>query len=475
MLSLLPGLRDLRVPVAAGYIWLVASWVALEPVVPDRDAASGVLASIYHLTDALSLIGLGVFISFVAYVVGALSTSLFGSLATGLHARRRIRRLDPISVHGRRALDELARLNRTELQRTLSMSGIDVPKFLNQSGVPQGPSHPPRENVGGPGTAQPLEYDWALERRIAAAVQRELDTIASTRLLGRDDAFFSLIDRLQSEAEFRRGIVPPILFAGAVLAVRIGPPWWPLVVLVTLALGYGLVLDSVKLERRATERLLDAMTDNRLNSPFLERLQARATKIAGSTPADDADEAANQVAAAIGRAIGRLEHVDEPEPALADKAQRDTAEARTTLDELRPRLPPEAAARAHEAMTELVSASDAWAAMMRGDGSGTDGRAALDRGKVRYRAFLSEAKDAIARMREPAQAGERPARLPAPASVAVVGVQERGVGDREHARDDEGEQQRDADPGQLEADHQHDAEHEAAEREGDEAAHVWKR
>ena len=82
--NVLPGIRDLRAPLAAGYIWLLGLWLALEPTIPSRSQAGGVLGSVYELGDELSTIGLGIAASFVAYVVGALSTSLFATPSSGL-------------------------------------------------------------------------------------------------------------------------------------------------------------------------------------------------------------------------------------------------------------------------------------------------------------------------------------------------------------------------------------------------------
>jgi hypothetical protein len=75
--SLLPGLRDLRAPLAAGYLWLLTVWLALAEHVPDRDeATTGLFSSVYRLDDLVTAIGLGVALSFVAYVLGMLSQGL---------------------------------------------------------------------------------------------------------------------------------------------------------------------------------------------------------------------------------------------------------------------------------------------------------------------------------------------------------------------------------------------------------------
>jgi hypothetical protein len=43
--SLLPGLRELRAPLSAGVLWLLAIWFLAEPSVPDAEDATGIVAS----------------------------------------------------------------------------------------------------------------------------------------------------------------------------------------------------------------------------------------------------------------------------------------------------------------------------------------------------------------------------------------------------------------------------------------------
>ena len=86
--SLLPGLRELRAPLAAGYIWLLAWWLAFEPRLADRAEATDLLQSLYRLDDALSGFGLAAVASFVAYLAGSLSMTLFSGALKGLFRRK---------------------------------------------------------------------------------------------------------------------------------------------------------------------------------------------------------------------------------------------------------------------------------------------------------------------------------------------------------------------------------------------------
>jgi hypothetical protein len=77
--ALLPGIRELRAPLAAGYIWLVVVYLAVGA--PDDIGSFSV--PIEHLVDLLSSFGtlaLGTAVSFVAYLIGSISQDAFGRL-----------------------------------------------------------------------------------------------------------------------------------------------------------------------------------------------------------------------------------------------------------------------------------------------------------------------------------------------------------------------------------------------------------
>ncbi|MFC3455111.1 hypothetical protein [Amycolatopsis speibonae] len=47
--SLLPGLRELRAPIASGYVWLLGLWLAFRPGLPPAAQASGVYKDVLDL------------------------------------------------------------------------------------------------------------------------------------------------------------------------------------------------------------------------------------------------------------------------------------------------------------------------------------------------------------------------------------------------------------------------------------------
>jgi hypothetical protein len=78
--SLLPGLRDLRAPVAAGYIWLGIIWLAWGRHQNDLASSRGLAGDIYDLAHAAGPVAIGVALSFTAYILGVLSISLLGGI-----------------------------------------------------------------------------------------------------------------------------------------------------------------------------------------------------------------------------------------------------------------------------------------------------------------------------------------------------------------------------------------------------------
>jgi hypothetical protein len=77
LMNLLPGLRDLRAPLAAGYLWLTAGWLYFAPQLPASvDEADGVLKDIYRVIEASGPVAAAAGLSFAAYIIGILSTGL---------------------------------------------------------------------------------------------------------------------------------------------------------------------------------------------------------------------------------------------------------------------------------------------------------------------------------------------------------------------------------------------------------------
>jgi hypothetical protein len=77
LLNLLPGLRDLRAPLAAGYLWLAAAWLYYAPRLPaSTNEAQGILKDVYRVVSVSNPAMVAAGLTFVAYILGILSTGL---------------------------------------------------------------------------------------------------------------------------------------------------------------------------------------------------------------------------------------------------------------------------------------------------------------------------------------------------------------------------------------------------------------
>ena len=311
--SVLPGLQELRAPLSAGFLWLLALWFAAERVVPERTDASGTVASAYRLGGLLETIGLGAALTFAAYLVGSLSVFLFSSplrriMRTSSEAPRSWR--DTLSPGAWQALQEIVHDAAERLNEILALSGIGIDEAIDQfRQSPRQPSpDPPRPTKFAvtrprpargwrrvlakyrrPRAVAPAIGGWELpderaHRRLAELVIPDLPVIASTRLLGKHPAMFSAVDRDRAEVDFRLAVIPPVLaLAIAVGAAELG--WVGLLVVVTgAAIVLGLLLDAIHQQRQAYDLLLDLLQVKAITAPSLERLESWAVDQADRTP-----------------------------------------------------------------------------------------------------------------------------------------------------------------------------------------------
>lgn len=74
--SVLPGLRDIRAPLSAGFLWILVIWLAVRDSVPVESAAGGVYATGYDFAAILDGAAAGVALTFAAYLLGTVSLAL---------------------------------------------------------------------------------------------------------------------------------------------------------------------------------------------------------------------------------------------------------------------------------------------------------------------------------------------------------------------------------------------------------------
>jgi hypothetical protein len=266
LMNLLPGLRDLRAPLSAGYLWLVGLWLLLVDAIPPRGVATGILAHVYALANIMGRVPVLAAISFVAYLIGAvLSVDADGAVIANLA------RLVPIRRGDRNAFDYMRdpkgeRDPKEEVAGRFSAKVIDdlVAKVMQ---LRAGAIIPPVQSDD-KFNARAVREQWnrqmtysdfvmprwgdawiddpwrALLRSMIQALLLEARQLV-TQLRVSSPALFDHYDRARGEAEFRISVAFPLTFITAVLAWRWTPLW--------LLLLLGVILITQSGLRRAQE------------------------------------------------------------------------------------------------------------------------------------------------------------------------------------------------------------------------------
>jgi hypothetical protein len=286
--SAIPGLRDVRAPLVAGYLWLLFAWLVVLPETPlSKHAGTGAVASVVGLATAAGPVATAAGVSVAAYLIGAISTALPGG---GLEAWRSLRAWKlqsrgsdwqieaspPAERSARGAVADAWQPMRDETRSRLTQLPVRTPDLdlVAEKLWHQGAS------LSGD------EQNAILERvrALPAEVSRDL-RLPQTLLVGDKPEVFAEADRSRAEAEFRLAVVAP-LTALTVILVQRGGPWWLFAAGAPLALLFaGLAKD-----REARSFIRDAIAYGKAPSPALDRFThfvdeqfARAT---GSEPAD---------------------------------------------------------------------------------------------------------------------------------------------------------------------------------------------
>jgi hypothetical protein len=366
--SVLPGLRELRAPLSAGVLWLVAVWFSVEPSVPDPDEASGILASAYRLAEPLSAVGLGAVLGFAAYLVGSLSVFLFSGALRQLIPTSAESRFGftGLSAGGREALEQIARDGRQKLERILSLSGTGVRELLNDEAPAPVRRNRPRLRwpfrrhrllpevvlTADTRTEPPQEAD---ERRIADLVVGDLQGIADSQLLGEKNDVFSAVDRDRAEVEFRLAVVPGLLALAVAIAVQqSSPAMTALVVAGGLVVAVGLMLDAARQLRAANDLLLNLLEHDRITAPSVTRLESRAKELADQSPTGVVSRGAREASLALQALLQTAQRVPDSGGSALVNALDCAVRARRAFDVLQHSLQEHAPETQDTALDETV-------------------------------------------------------------------------------------------------------------------------
>jgi hypothetical protein len=258
--SLLPGLRDVRTPLAVGYLWLLCAWLAWGEHFPRLNTNDdGVVANLFDLHDRLGdAVGLAA-VSFTAYVLGVLLTlPIEGGMALGLLGRwlpspgasiadfEYSKYVQTLHADAREAITRAVRRGAMSASEASSMT-----ERLNQA----------PDKDGSLKTVQPF---------------RKADM--RVRLLVANQELYGEYDRLASEAAFRVNVAAPLLVLSGIVASEFG---W-LILLVTFAIAIVLIIQGFLKLRQSVAVLRRAVITETIKHPVALVLEeARAVVAAG--------------------------------------------------------------------------------------------------------------------------------------------------------------------------------------------------
>lgn len=312
--NLVPGIRELRAPLAAGYIWLAFGWLVWGRHFPDLKHSTGLLKEIQTLGHSAGTPSVGVALSFAAYLIGVLSVALSDWLL-----KNRAERLTGVAVSlmkskmfrraGLRLMNQettVKNMLEWAVRQRLKSRHVDYlldsmvnPSIIESDFLGMFRSkmiHPSRGKntlsafiLSGISPSDIDEYDTDLlnsEARDGIA-KNLVDSMVSdlplvpARLLGHDAELYDNYDRQRAEAQFRAAVAVPLIPATIALSIAMGS----LVVLVIILMAIVLLATTYQKRQAADFVLAEAICAGRVDTPALDILNVldEATKPSTST------------------------------------------------------------------------------------------------------------------------------------------------------------------------------------------------
>jgi len=256
MLSALPGLREIRAPLAAGYLWLLNLWLITHA---DEAHPTKLSHSFIELGELTGTISLSVGIGFGAYLLGSLTE---GALLWVIALVTELR----VSSRGLATLESIV-AREVEGAHAPSLATHELAReFHRRRRTRRRYGHEPAtEDLGG---ESELFARHVFEETLLEELLEDLD-LAKTRLLEEHKEVFSVSDRLNSEADLRFAVIPPLVLLAGVIADR-SDIWWLFPALLVPILLLGLQARARK--RSGGDVLADALSLRLVEAPASEDL-----------------------------------------------------------------------------------------------------------------------------------------------------------------------------------------------------------
>ena len=261
--ALIPGLREIRAPLAAGYLWLFLLWLVWGDSVPSRDEAEGALGRVYDLEPLYKSIGVVAVLSVLAYIVGSLA-----NVAASFAARAALNLIEKF----RRRLPSYRRTHKSGVKPWMSRFELNL--LLSDVGKTELREWAWRRMIkeylgfwAPPGTRSELEVA-AFSARLVRNVPQEIDDLGmflvnrvvedlevlKRRLLVADPTLFNQVDRLESEGAFRLALATPLAALSLWLAATESAVYAVALLVVAAVVSHGWAL-----QRQGRDFLVSAL------------------------------------------------------------------------------------------------------------------------------------------------------------------------------------------------------------------------
>jgi len=283
---LLPGLRALRAPLIAGYLWLLGLWLLIAPRLHPAEHPDSVVGQLDRLGHAAGRVPVTIAVSVAAYLVGVVSIAANPVLnqignplaATRLRAimpRAMWRRVDSaITILVRARLDDRFRDDAAvrddaahHLRAAQALAGAELPELPAMAPALAGDPDAVVEQARTAIATRRQLLDGLIDLRpVEKACFREL-MLTPIRIIGHDSDLYQIYDQNRAEHELRLGLVLPLAFLSITLAV-LASPWW----------AFGMVAAEIMLylgvsaNIEATTVLTGSIGVNRHTLPALDQL-----------------------------------------------------------------------------------------------------------------------------------------------------------------------------------------------------------
>jgi hypothetical protein len=310
--GVLPGLRELRAPLAAGYVWLLAAWLALGDELPTAgDDKAPSLDRLYRLEPVVSDLGLAVVASVAAYLVGSIAIDVQARVARLLRDRAQEPRQKRQDADGRSqgivplfaavgasaVIGWIIAVNHdSSLPGAAALAYVLAALFwlntiagrYHEMGDHRAPLERRQMNISDEGRRELLE--WLKEHVLGERADSKLTTdsldyidrnrnLLKTRILNESAALHSEIDRPDAEATFRMAMWPALTVLVTYLVVAVSPLW-------TLAFVLPIVLawQWISLRRQANDALVTSLVArDTLGAPVLAHAKTLLVRDAART------------------------------------------------------------------------------------------------------------------------------------------------------------------------------------------------